>query len=61
MLLTKHQQAKSLWPQKPADVLLTKHQQAKSLWRAGGGPLRRRPRQEQLGQQHVVMVQAAHV
>ena len=32
VLLTKHQQAKSLWPHKQADVLLTKHQQAKSLW-----------------------------
>ena len=32
VLLTKHQQAKSLWPRTKADVLLTKHQQAKSLW-----------------------------
>ena len=32
MLLTKHQQAKYLWPQKQADALLTKHQQAKPLW-----------------------------
>ena len=32
MLLTKHQQAKSLWPHKQADVLLTKDQQAKPLW-----------------------------
>ena len=61
VLLTKHQQSKSLWPHKQADALLTKQQQAKSLWRAGSGPLRRRPRQEQLGQQHAFMVQAAHV
>ena len=32
VLLTKHQQAKFLWPHKQADVLLTKHQQARSLW-----------------------------
>ena len=32
VLLTKHQQAKSPWPQTQADVLLTKHQHAKSLW-----------------------------
>ena len=31
VLLTKHQQAKSLWLHKQADVLLTKHQQANSL------------------------------
>ena len=61
VLLTKHQQAKSLWPHKQADALLTKKQQAKSLWRAGSGPLRQRPRQEQLGQQHAFVVQAAHV
>ena len=61
MLLTMHQQAKSLWPHTQADVLLTKQQQAKSLWRAGSGPLRRRPRQEQLGHRHVFMLQATHV
>ena len=32
MLLTKHQQAKSVWLHKPADVLLTKHQHAKFMW-----------------------------
>ena len=51
----------SLWPHTQADVLLTKQQQAKSLWRAGSGPLRRRPRQEQLGHRHVFMLQATHV